>query len=303
HKREIESLHQRHKYQFHRWYISLMTGYNLCFYGYGSKKRLLEEFFEIHFKDQPLLVINGFEPNLKFKDALKIVLDGIVKPKLGSRRGTFEKHADLIRRYFLNPNRRTERLYIMIHNLDGPCLRNTQILDTLGLLASTHNIFVVASVDNVNAPLLFDRDRDAKFKFIWNDATTFRPYEEESIYEDLKVKKRRIGLTMSVVISILSSWIVNRRMMFKTLAAYQISRYQCGANKPEDAGMEHGLLYNKLREEFWVDGDSKFRMFLNDFHNHDVIKTRTSEFGCNIYYIPLEADVLKKVLNNKNLFE
>lgn len=46
-----------------------------------------------------------------------------------------------------------DRLYLLIHNLDGGMLRSHKAQDVLSRLASIPNIHVLASVDHINAPL------------------------------------------------------------------------------------------------------------------------------------------------------
>lgn len=49
-----------------------------------------------------------------------------------------------------NPN---DRLYLIIHNIDGIILRSNKTQNVLASLATIPNIRVIASVDHINAPL------------------------------------------------------------------------------------------------------------------------------------------------------
>jgi len=46
-----------------------------------------------------------------------------------------------------------DRLYLIIHNIDGVMLRSNKAQNILASLAIIPNIHVVASVDHINAPL------------------------------------------------------------------------------------------------------------------------------------------------------
>ena len=46
-----------------------------------------------------------------------------------------------------------EELYLIIHNIDGPMLRNERAQMTFSLLAQAPSIRIVASIDHINAPL------------------------------------------------------------------------------------------------------------------------------------------------------
>ncbi|CAG8853672.1 11399_t:CDS:1, partial [Gigaspora margarita] len=136
HKTEIKLLTEFYKCQFLQWYIELKTGFNLLFYGYGSKKKLLEEFLEAHLKDRLLLVINGFLSKLKIKEIFLQVINRInmgVKPE---SRETLEELMKLIRKYFSDPDQKVQSLYIMVHNIDRQGLRTLQIQNCISILAA-----------------------------------------------------------------------------------------------------------------------------------------------------------------------
>jgi len=46
-----------------------------------------------------------------------------------------------------------DRLYLLIHNIDGVMLRSNKAQNILASLAAIPNIHILASVDHINAPL------------------------------------------------------------------------------------------------------------------------------------------------------
>lgn len=44
-------------------------------------------------------------------------------------------------------------IYVIIHNIDGPGLRDDDVQQTLASLASSKHVRLVASIDNINAPI------------------------------------------------------------------------------------------------------------------------------------------------------
>lgn len=46
-----------------------------------------------------------------------------------------------------------DRLYLIIHNIDGIMLRSSKAQDLLASLAAIPNIRIIASIDHINAPL------------------------------------------------------------------------------------------------------------------------------------------------------
>jgi hypothetical protein len=45
---------------FERWRVYLSAGFNLCLYGYGSKRSLLEDFAQSHLTDGSVTIANGY---------------------------------------------------------------------------------------------------------------------------------------------------------------------------------------------------------------------------------------------------
>ena len=52
----------------------------------------------------------------------------------------------------------------------------------LGELASMPRVHLIASVDHVNAPLLWSKREAARFNWVWQEATTFAPYAVETSF-------------------------------------------------------------------------------------------------------------------------
>ncbi|KAI7894298.1 origin recognition complex subunit 2-domain-containing protein [Mucor mucedo] len=154
HEHEIAILSEMHKQHFPQWFFELHSGFNLVFYGYGSKRNLLNEFAQSSLTDGPLIVVNGFFPSISIKDILLKISAGA----LGTTgpTGQISDHVKFICDYFADPDREYESLYIVIHNLDGPNLRNERTQTALSMLANADNIHLVASVDHINAGLLWD---------------------------------------------------------------------------------------------------------------------------------------------------
>lgn len=50
-------------------------------------------------------------------------------------------------------NNSDDRLYLIIHNIDGIMLRSNKAQNILAGLATISNIRIIASVDHINAPL------------------------------------------------------------------------------------------------------------------------------------------------------
>ena len=76
---EIETLNLKHKKMFRKWMHLLCEGFNVLLYGFGSKKKLLNEFQETLLNDKDCVVINGFFPSLTMKHVLGVILTDILE--------------------------------------------------------------------------------------------------------------------------------------------------------------------------------------------------------------------------------
>lgn len=79
-------------------------------------------------------------------------------------RGSFRtpaEHIEFIVGCFASPKAHPHlhipaRAFLLIHNIDGPALRTPQAQSVLSLLASIPQLSIVASIDHINAPMLWD---------------------------------------------------------------------------------------------------------------------------------------------------
>jgi origin recognition complex subunit 2 len=98
------------------------------------------------------------------------------------------------------------RIYIVVHNIDGQALRNTETQLLFSFLAEIPHvrlaapplalqrprrdavwlrlvqIRLVASIDHINAAFMWDIAKTCRFKWSWWNCTTYVPYSRESAY-------------------------------------------------------------------------------------------------------------------------
>jgi origin recognition complex subunit 2 len=311
HKTERNILTQLHQRQFPQWYFELMSGFNLIFYGYGSKRRLLTTFAKTVLTDMPLLVVNGCFPSISLKSIFANILGSILKEPHGMS-GSVEDHTSFIFDYFCRSDRAIDKLYILIFNLDGVNLRSERTQTCLSILASNPNIHVAASIDHINAGLLYDNVRASRFNWVWHDITTYEPYIAETSFENSIMVRREKALGIRGIEHVLGSLTDNARGIFKTLCEHQIAatnKSDAASNgnaisgkshsvKPQDVGVAYGVLYKKCREAWLVSNDLTFKTQLTEFRDHQIIQSRRMADGTEILYIPLSNDQLINILEN-----
>lgn len=218
----IEQKMRLHKY-FPDWVFELEYGFNILCYGYGSKKDLLGEFVDSNFSGYPILKVNGFFPTLNIRTILSPLLDLI---KHTGKIGSVIDQTNLVTEYFNSPDREIKRLILLIHNIDSVSLRNEKSSTLLSLLAECPSIYVIASVDHINAACLWDHNKSKRFNWVWHDATTFAPWVSESTFENsVLVKTTCVGPRN--VIQVLNSLNAHARgviLLFKFVDIWTISQ-------------------------------------------------------------------------------
>lgn len=286
HKKNIYSVTNNYSMLFPMWYFIMEQGYTVLLYGLGSKRCLINDFYK-SISYHPSLVINGFFPSLTMKD----ILDGIIIDllELNCPSNTTEC-IDLIEKTLRkNPK---DRLYLLIHNIDGMMLRSNKAQDLLSCLANIPNICVLASVDHINAPLLWDHTKHSKFKFFWWDTTTFLSYQEETSYESSLLVKQSGALALSSLHNVFLSLTSNAKSIYLLLVKNQLSN----SNNVNFTGMAFKDLYRAAREGFLVSSDLALRAQLTEFIDHKLVKIKRNIDSIEHLIIPLSSGLLKQFL-------
>ena len=117
-----------------------------------------------------VIVVNGYFPSLSVKQILTTISESL----LGFA-GSFSNVMDHV--LFVNSKipgwaATHSDIYIIIHNIDGVRLRSDITQNVLSILASNPHVHIVASIDHINAPILWDHDKLFRFNWLWHDCTT-----------------------------------------------------------------------------------------------------------------------------------
>ncbi|KAF9287144.1 Origin recognition complex subunit 2 [Mortierella alpina] len=300
HAQEKEMLMLLYEEQFPQWYFELISGFSLLIYGYGSKRQLLNKFATTVLTDAPLIIVNGYFPTL----AVKEILDRISATalKYTGPTGTLQEQIALIHAYFAQPDREVHKLYLLVHNIDGSGLRSEKSQAALSLLASCPSIHLIASIDHINANILWDTVKAARFRWVWHELTTFKPYLTETSFEN-SIMVRQGELGARGIQFVLASLTSNGKGLFKVLAEHQIQTEREGAEgggggskAHHDCGMAYNALFRKCQENFLVSNAVTFRTQLTEFRDHRIVQSRKGADGVEILYIPLSANVLEGIL-------
>ena len=231
HAKDVERLQRYHERAFEQWGFELEEGFSLCLYGYGSKRELVMEFVEDFYAcpetAKPKVVIaNGYTPGTGLKEILN-ALSKVVLPKDANVPASPLAMLDqLLRTLSDDP---TTRILLVIHSLDHVNLRAKPIIQSsIATLAAHPSISLVATVDTPTFPLLWDSSLVSRFRFLFHNATTFRPYRVElDAVEELSVLLGRSGRRLGGkdgVAYVLRSLPENARSLFRILVVEQLAR-------------------------------------------------------------------------------
>lgn len=301
----IAALLRSYKGLYSEWLFELRCGFGLLMYGFGSKKVLLEDFASAALTDYDVVVINGYLPSINIKQVMVTIAELLHdnkknrrKASTGSRQRTqqqFNTYSidDLLT--FLNDEEvdvKDSFACLLIHNIDGPALRDSELQQYLARIASCLSVRVIASIDHVNAPLLWDKKMaHTQFNWCWYHVPTFAPYKAEGLFFPLILASGTAAQCARTATIVLQSLTPNAQSVFKVLAEYQL------ANEKEE-GMPINTLYTKCREHFLVSSQVTLNSHLTEFRDHGLVKVRKHSDGQDCLYIPLSSEALQKLLSD-----
>ncbi|CAI9719486.1 origin recognition complex subunit 2-like [Octopus vulgaris] len=271
HCKEYKQLFNKYSEYFDKWLFLLSYGFNIMVYGFGSKKSLLEKFFSEKLNGYDHVIVNGFFPSL----SIKHILDSITEEILNEE-GTFKTLLDqceFIKKSLEDDDR---DFYLLIHNIDGIMLRSAKVQNIFSFLCKIKRFHMVASVDHINAPLIWDQMRYIKFNWLWCDVTTYEPYMEETAYENSLMVQQSGRLALSSLSHVMHSLTSNAKGIFMLLARYQMENQ---ASVQNYQGMSFHDLYQRCRESFLVNNDIALRSQLTEFRDHKLIKSKKVKFN------------------------
>ncbi len=298
HADDMEFLQDIHSRSFIQWQFELSQAFNICVYGWGSKRKLLTSFAEHVYKSQTdhqnnkIVVVNGYFHNTSVRDILNTLAGAVSDhpPKLGSQvTEMLETFCEMLEAG------KAKHITIIIHSIDGSALRRATAQTLLARLASHPQIHLIASAEHPSFHLLWDSPLRSTYNFLFHDCTTFQPYTAEvdvvnEVHELLGRSGRRVGGKEGVTF-VLKSLNQNSRKLFQLLIAEQLAamdedggyggggdensdideldnnrrRGNVISNKRIEQGVEYRLLYQKAVEDFICGDEVAFRTLLKEY--------------------------------------
>uniref|UniRef100_A0A7S3A4B4 Origin recognition complex subunit 2 n=1 Tax=Rhodosorus marinus TaxID=101924 RepID=A0A7S3A4B4_9RHOD len=280
---------------FPRWREFLKSNVSILVTGLGSKYQLLNEFARQ--LDGPadapaVVVVNGFNPHasarLLIKELLALTPSSsrpslpVLSSPIGSLVRALDRELD-------------KKVVVVIHSIDGAGLRTSENQGALAKIASEcSNVVLIASVDHVNAPLLWDDHLWHLFDWCLQNASTFDSYAAERRFSlnhgsHAFIKGSKTGTSderkVRGAMMLLRSLSTNAHGIFRILA------------ENESVGVTEQRLFDIGRSRFLTTSILGLRSILTEMQTHDLIQTTRTDEG-NKISINLQPDQLATVLKS-----
>ncbi|NXL94782.1 ORC2 protein, partial [Alectura lathami] len=289
---EIKELNQQYESLFSKWMLQLHLGFNIVLYGLGSKHDLLEKFRTSMLQDSVHLVVNGYFPSITVRSILSSITEEVLD-HIGTFRSPLDQLEFIMKKFKEDSSL---ELYVLIHNLDSQMLRGERSQQILAQLSSLPSIYFIASIDHINAPLMWDQAKQSLYNWLWYETTTFNPYVEETSYENSLLVQQSGSLALSSLTHVLHSLTLNARGIFRLLAQYQLEN----KDNPSYPGLSFQDFYQQCREAFLVNSDLTLRAQLTEFRDHKLIRTKRGADGVEYLLIPVDDSTLTDFLEKED---
>jgi origin recognition complex subunit 2 len=326
-KEEREFLLQLHHRSFPQWYFEFHEQFNICLYGYGSKRRLVQQFADWLYRrgGRPtIVVVNGYTPNISVRSIFATIVTAILGEDTPSKLGGQPSEVFEFLQSALQSRSDQRPVTVLINSIDAPPLRRAAHQALLARLAAIPSINLLATADTPNFSVMWDISVRDQFNFVFHDCTTFAPYDAEwnvvdEVHDLLGRKGRRIGGKEGVAF-VLKSLPENARNLYRVLLTEllsladggagqggsdeednnEVSRREggAGAGASEDLTIEFRTLYQKAAEEFIASSEMMFRTLLKEFHDHQMITSRMEATGTETLGVPLSREEMEGVLED-----
>ena len=331
HESEMEFLLELHSRAFDQWIFELEEGFNICLYGYGSKRNITDKFaghlhqhlagmttYKGSKKTPKIAVVNGYAAGTTLKELLTTIASIAVSAntKLPNQPAVL---LDFLLEH-LSSSPPPHPIPVILNSIDSVYLRKSPTPAMLARLAAHPSINLICTADTPNFPLLWDVGLKTQYKFLFHDATTFAPYDAEidvveTVNELLGRSGRRVGGRDGVGF-VLRSLPENARSLYRILVIEQLALdiMEQGLDEADEAtatpknkkvaqakavatesnqGVEYRVLYHKAVQEFVCSSEVGFRTLLKEFHDHQMIESRKDAMGTERLWVPFRQEELE----------
>lgn len=312
HQESYDYLHALHSRSFPQWRFEFSQSFNICLYGYGSKRRLVTAFAKYLHSLCPssppkILVINGYIQTLTLRTLLTtlatLIFDctpSTLPSKLGSQ--PREMLTTILAQLQSKPP--DSPYYVFVNSLDAPSLRRSSTPSLLAQLAACPHIHFLATCDTPNFHLLWSTTLRDQYNFLFHDTTTYLSYggvEIPSVIDSVNEILGRSGRSVKGkegVGFVLRSLPENARSLYRVLVAELLAAMDDDEGGKEEGGIEYKVLYQKVVEEFICSNEMGFRQLLKEFYDHQMVVSRRDGAGAELLGVPWRREEMEAILED-----
>lgn len=300
---------------FPSWLRLLQMGFSLLLQGIGSKRKLLQDFADESLKPWGAVCVHmdGFDTRFSLSECLRGILEQVYSTT--ARGGGLEGLASALRAAVTNsasasytPGPRAASavaasapgagrpLCLLVHNIE--ILPQSQQA-MLASLSAAPGIYLVASFDNVWAPLAWDPRCLKDFNFCREEANTYLGYEVEAAarfpgalppWTGLGPDRHRIPKkSLSLVLRSLTN---NHRELVQAIAEHQLKN---GGR----SGISSSALLKVTTDRMIASTIPKLRSLLNELKDHEVVVERGTLDRGMLYQLPCSERMLERLADGE----
>lgn len=299
HEDQKADLFTRHCEQFPNWALELSGGANICLYGWGCKRTMLHSFAESYLIPQGgcVIAVDALKPGVSARAILMHAAIAHTQSNVNSSNlpqlvsnTRVKSEEDLLKLVadFESP------LAVILHNIDGPKLQSRAAQALLSRLAVLPHVSLVASFDHVDTPVLWDSLTSARFNWRLHDATTYQPQLENLVQAGvapaIATGRARQATEQSAAIA-MQAFPHKACKVFRILAEQQREEGSPG-------GIAFKQLFMLCRTKFLLSNEATLKWHLTEFSDHDLAASKRVDNGDELWYVPMENDVLDAVLKD-----
>ncbi|CCE65688.1 hypothetical protein TPHA_0M01130 [Tetrapisispora phaffii CBS 4417] len=318
-------LFKKQRNLYPQYWFEVSQGFSLLFYGIGSKHSYLEDFVFNYLSPElayaaiannphkkittgiPCIIINGYNPICNYRDVSKDITEALYPDELNRNESKYWDNHVLLKLQKMVEYYKTQpqdiKLIILVHNLDGPSTRKDTFQVMLSTLARIRQVALVASTDNINAPILWDNMKAQDFNFIYHDVTNFEPRQIESSFQDvMKLGSSDTKNTLEGAKYVLQSLTKNSKKMYKLLLETQLTNVELN-NFSKSAkqglaaiGVEFRTFLSECSNQFIAYNEVSLRSMLTEFIEHKMATITKDTRGAEKIWIPYSYVEIKKLL-------
>ncbi|QLQ80432.1 hypothetical protein HG537_0D04320 [Torulaspora globosa] len=337
HREARSELFEIQKKMFPQFWLELLQGFSLLFYGMGSKREFIEKFafeylvprlaysqmekhhetnpessLDVNDYNIPCIVINGYNPTCNYRDVFKDISAAILPEELSRNETKYWGNHVLLHIQKMIEIYKHEppdiKVVIIVHNLDGPSLRKDSFQTMLCYLALIRQVAIIGSTDHIYAPILWDNFKAQNYNFVFHDVTNYEPFTVESSFRDvMRMGKNDTASGAEGAKYVLQSLTINSKKMYKLLVETQITNMEKTSNTKgkiaptkrgiPTMGVEFKQFLHLCAAEFIASNELSLRSMLTEFVEHKMASVSKNPAGTEHIWVPYNYSEMTKLLN------